>query len=238
MHRHTQKTFDCGTAALRAEVLEPVQPATASVIWLHGLGASGDDFVPVVPHLKLADDLSVRFIFPHAPEMPVTCNGGYIMPAWYDILALSEIRDVNVQDLQTGCDWINAIVCQQIAAGIAPERIVVMGFSQGGAVAYHTTLSFPQKLAGLIALSTYLPAPSLLTPQKRQANQTLPVRIAHGDFDDVVTERAGRLALQWLQEQGYDVQWKQYPMAHEVCISEIRQIGEWLTEMLNTGTGE
>ncbi len=235
MHTQTHQRFDCGNGTLHAEVLEPQQPATACVIWLHGLGASGDDFVPVPPHLKLPDSLSVRFIFPHAPDMPVTCNGGYIMPAWYDILELSEIRNINVNDLHTSCTRIAAIMQQQIAQGIAPDRIVLIGFSQGGAVAYHTVLAFPQKLAGLIALSTYLPSPDTLEQADRSANQSTPVRIAHGDFDDMVTERASRLAFDWLQQQGYDVEWKRYPMAHEICISEIRQIGEWLKGMLGAG---
>ncbi|MEZ5508914.1 MAG: alpha/beta fold hydrolase [Gammaproteobacteria bacterium] len=234
MHRHHRQRFIVNDGFLDAEVLEPAQPADACVIWLHGLGASGDDFVPVVPHLKLPDSLHARFIFPHAPAIPVTCNGGYIMPAWYDILALTEIRDINPAHLQQSCARISDILQQQIAQGIAPERIVVIGFSQGGAVAYHTALAFPQRLAGLIALSTYLPEPALLERAERDANHSLPVRIAHGDFDDMVTERASRLAFEWCRDQGYDVAWKNYPMAHEVCISEIRQIGEWLKGMLAT----
>src|SRR5690606_5575403 len=219
------------------EVLEPAQPASACVIWLHGLGASGDDFVPVVPHLKLPATLPVRFIFPHARAMPVTCNGGYIMPAWYDILELSEVRNINVADLQQSCARIAALVEQQIAGGIPAQRIVLAGFSQGGAVAYHTALTFGQKLAGLIALSTYLPCPELLLQADRSANQATPIRIAHGDADDMVTERASRMAFDWLQQQGYDVEWKQYPKAHEICISEIRQIGDWLGSMLDSSAG-
>lgn len=228
MHTHTHQHFDSDNGGLHAEVLEPSQPATACIIWLHGLGASGDDFVPVPPHLKLPDTLPVRFIFPHAPAMPVTCNSGIIMPAWYDILELSEIRNINRNDLHTSCTRIAAILQQQIAQGIAAERIILIGFSQGGAVAYHTALIFPQPLAGLIALSTYLPNPDTLEKADRRANQTLPIRIVHGDDDHMVTERASRQAFDWLQQQGYDVEWKRYPMAHEICISEIRQIGEWV----------
>ena len=222
---------------LDAELLEPQVPADACVIWLHGLGASGHDFVPVVPHLKLPEPASIRFIFPHAPDMPVTCNGGYIMPAWYDILALNEIREINVDDLRQSCSRIGDLIQQQIDQGIAPERIVLIGFSQGGAVAYHTALAYPQRLGGLIALSTYLPEPTLLEQRDRSANQGIPVRIAHGDFDDMVTERAARIAHDWLDARHYDVIWKNYPMAHEVCISEIRQIGEWLRQMLDTSAG-
>lgn len=232
MHRQQSVRLIVNDGFLDAELLEPQPPAEACVIWLHGLGASGDDFVPVVPHLKLPESCNIRFIFPHAPAMPVTCNGGYIMPAWYDILALTEIRDINVEHLRQSRQRINDIIDQQIAQGIPAERIVVIGFSQGGAVAYHTALSYPQKLAGLIALSTYLPEPDLLQNQDRSPNQTLPVRIAHGDFDDMVTERAARLAHDWCKQQGYDVEWKTYRMGHEVCVSEIRQIGSWITAML------
>ena len=232
MHEHQQRRLLVADGFLDCEWLEPEQPADACVIWLHGLGASGDDFVPVVPHLKLPQGPNIRFIFPHAPAMPVTCNGGYIMPAWYDILALSEIRKIEPGGLLQSRDRINAIIDQQIGQGIATDRIIVIGFSQGGAVAYHAALTYPQKLAGLIALSTYLPEPALLEQQDRSANQTSPVRIAHGDFDDMVTERASKLAYDWLQKQGYDVTWQRYPMAHEVCISEIRQIGQWIGEML------
>lgn len=235
MHQQQSVRLIVNDGFLDAELLEPPQPADACVIWLHGLGASGEDFVPVVPHLKLPDNLNIRFLFPHAPAIPVTCNGGYIMPAWYDILALSETREINDADLQHSIARINDLIQQQIAQGIAPDRIVLIGFSQGGAVAYHTALRFPQRLAGLIALSTYLPSSHLLEQQNRSANQGIPVRIAHGDFDDMVTERAARMAYDWLDARHYDVMWKNYPMAHEVCISEIRQIGEWLRGMLAAG---
>lgn len=214
------------------EPLEPQQPATACVIWLHGLGASGQDFVPVVPHLKLPATLPVRFVFPHAPAIPVTCNGGYVMPAWYDILALTEVRQIDAGHLQQNVARIQDLIRQQIAQGIPAQRIVLIGFSQGGAVAYHAALGLSERLGGLIALSTYLPEPELLERQDRSANASLPVRIVHGDDDDMVTLRSARWAHDWLQDKGYDVAWKTYSMGHEVCISEIRQIGEWLQEML------
>ena len=232
MHQHQAIRLQVTDGFLDAECLEPSQPADACVIWLHGLGASGDDFVPVVPHLKLSDANHIRFIFPHAPAIPVTCNSGYVMPAWYDILALTEIRKVNTQDLQQSTQRITDIIQQQMAQGIAAKRIVVIGFSQGGAVAYHVALGFSQTLAGLIALSTYLPEPALLEQQNREPNQSIPVRIAHGDLDDMVTERAARLAYHWCEEKGYDVEWKNYRMGHEVCVTEIRQIGHWIEAML------
>lgn len=229
--QHVRLTL--GDEHLEAELLEPRQPADACVIWLHGLGASGHDFVPVVPHLKLPPTLAVRFLFPHAPAIPVTCNSGYIMPAWYDILALTEVRQIDVGHLQQSVARIQTLIRQQMAQGIPARRIVLIGFSQGGAVAYHAALGFEQRLAGLIALSTYLPEPALLERQERSANQSLPARIVHGDQDDMVTERSARRAYEWLQARDYDVAWQTYPMGHEVCISEVRQIGAWLTEMLD-----
>ncbi len=217
---------------LSCETVEPTGTADACVIWLHGLGASGHDFVPVVPHLKLDDRNNVRFVFPHAPEIPVTCNAGYIMPAWYDILALTEIREINLEHLQQACGAIRQLIQQQLDQGIAADRIVLIGFSQGGAVAYHTALQYPQKLAGLIALSTYLPKPETLDKAALTANESIEIHIAHGDFDDVVTENAARTAFSWLQSEGYNVDWNHYPMGHEVCIQEIRQIGHWINGYL------
>lgn len=217
---------------LHCEISEPEQAANACVIWLHGLGASGHDFVPVVPHLKIKNDAAIRFIFPHAPEIPVTCNGGYIMPAWYDILALTEIRRINPDHLHQARGAINRLIQEQMDQGIHAERIILIGFSQGGAVAYHTALQCAHRLGGLIALSTYLPNPEALDEAARSANQSLEIHIAHGDYDDMVTEKAARSALTWLQEHQYQVDWSHYPMGHEVCVSEIRQIGQWINEWL------
>ncbi|MDY6922161.1 MAG: alpha/beta fold hydrolase [Pseudomonadota bacterium] len=217
---------------LACERIEPESPADACVIWLHGLGASGHDFVPVVPHLQLPESLAVRFLFPHAPSLPVTCNGGLVMPAWYDILALTEIREVNLAHLARSRQAVGDLIQQQLDAGIDSRRIILIGFSQGGAVAYHCALQYPLPLGGLIALSTYLPGPETLDPVSRQPNQQLPIHIAQGEWDDMVTERAARAAYTWLQEQGYTVDWQLYPMGHEVCVAEIRQIGRWLRQWL------
>lgn len=218
---------------LEYEVVEPKGDAGACVIWLHGLGADGHDFVPIVPHLHLPDDLQVRFLFPHAPRIPVTCNGGFVMPAWYDILALTEIREINLQHLKQAQKAVGALIQQQIDNGIDAARIGMIGFSQGGAVAYHTALEFQQPLAGLIALSTYLPNPETLDPNKRKQNQSTPIHIAHGTRDDMVTTRASKLALEWLQQNHYNVDWSSYEMGHEVNIQEIRQIGRWIKEWLS-----
>ncbi|MGC1510545.1 alpha/beta fold hydrolase [Ketobacter sp. MCCC 1A13808] len=217
---------------LEYEIIEPGREATACVIWLHGLGASGHDFIPVVPHLPLADDLSVRFIFPHAPSIPVSCNSGYVMPAWYDILALTEVREINQSHLEDSRMAVSLLIEQQIEQGIPCEKILLIGFSQGGAVVYHTGLQYPQKLAGLIALSTYMPNPQLLDDTARTTNQNITIHIAQGTADDMVKEPVAYLAYEWLQQHEYKVDWTTYPMGHEVCMPEIRQIGTWITELL------
>lgn len=215
------------------EIVEPQGEADACVIWLHGLGANGHDFVPVVPHLSLVDSLTVRFVFPHAPQIPVTCNGNIIMPAWYDILAMTEIREINIAHLKQAQQNIDALIQQQIDKDIAAQRIILIGFSQGGALAYHTALEYPKALAGLIALSTYLPNPEILEAKKLEANRNINIHIAHGEMDDMVTPRASKLALQWLNKEGYRVDWTAYPMGHELIIGEIRQIGQWISEFLS-----
>ena len=217
---------------LPREIIEPEKKANASVIWLHGIGADGYDFVPVIPHLKLPEALQVRFVFPHAPIRPVTCNGGYEMRAWYDILELSEIRKINEAHLKESARQVEALIKAENAQNIPSDRIILMGFSQGGAVAYHTALHYPEKLAGLIALSTYMGITENIEQSRHPANQDLPIRIAHGTLDDMVTERAGRKAFDLLNSLNYDVAWKSYRMGHEICLPEIRDIGRWIQEML------
>lgn len=212
--------------------VEPPRPATATIIWLHGLGANGHDFEPVIPHLKLPDTLSVRFIFPHAPVQPVTCNGGMAMPSWYDILALTEIRKINEQDLIDTSRTISQLIDEEIERGIAAENILLVGFSQGGAVAIHTALRYPQSLAGLLALSTYMPREESIAEEASPANKDITIHMAHGDHDDIVTPRAARKAFDDLQRHNYRVTWNNYTMGHELCLPEIRDIGRWITELL------
>ena len=214
------------------ETVEPAEEANASVIWLHGIGADGYDFVPVVPHLKLPEHLQVRFIFPHAPIRAVTCNAGYEMRAWYDILELSEIRKINKAHLQESCEQIRELIDMENAREIPSERIILMGFSQGGAVAYHTALHHPEPLAGLIALSTYMGVTQGIKESRHPANERLPIRVAHGKQDDMVTERNARMAYDLLKDLDYDIVWKSYQMGHELCLPEIRDIGRWIEEML------
>ena len=204
-----------------------------AVIWLHGLGADGSDFEPVVPELRLDDSPGVRFIFPHAPEMPVTCNGGYIMPAWYDIISLEpHSRRVDEAGIVHSRAAIRSLIARENERGIPCERIFLAGFSQGGAVAYVTALTHPEKLAGLIALSTYLPTPQLVIDEATAANRALPIFAAHGSEDDVVSPTLGRQARDFLVQQGYRSEWREYPMPHSVCLEEIVDIGAWLRPRL------
>lgn len=221
------------SANLQAIELTHGGPVAYSVIWLHGLGADGSDFVPVVPELGLADAPGVRFIFPHAPEIPVTCNGGYVMPAWYDIISLApETRKIDAAGLSRSRDAIRQLIAQENQRGIPASRIFLAGFSQGGAVAYSTALTHPEALAGVIALSTYIPSTDLLQPELNQANRQIPVFAAHGSQDDVVSPILGKQARDFLLAEGYAVGWQEYPMPHTVCLEEIEAIGAWLAERL------
>lgn len=200
-----------------------------AVIWMHGLGADGSDFVPVVPELGLAASPGVRFIFPHAPEIPVTCNGGYIMRAWYDIISLEKTsRRIDEAGIIESRRAIRQLIARENARGIPSERIFLAGFSQGGAVAYSTALTHPDKLAGVIALSTYLPSVDLVTRELSEANRAIPVFAAHGSHDDVVSPELGLIARDFLIRHGYPVNWQTYPIPHSVCLEEVAAIGHWL----------
>ncbi|MEN6670716.1 alpha/beta hydrolase [Psychrobacter sp. B38] len=201
-----------------------------AVIWLHGLGASGHDFEPVVPQLGLSDDMAVRFIFPHAPKRAVTVNGGMVMPAWYDILEMSLERKIDVAQIEASSKQIKDLVRREIEQGVAPEHIVIAGFSQGGAVAYHVALGYPERLAGLMTLSTYLATNDSI--DYSTANKDMPILIEHGSHDPVVPIILGEQAKQLLSDKGYDVTYHTYPMAHQVCMPQIQNIGQWLNSIL------
>lgn len=206
-----------------------------SVIWLHGLGADGSDFLPVVPHLGLDQGPAVRFVFPHAPEIAVTCNGGYVMPAWYDIISLDvDNRQVDAEGLLRSRASIRQLIARENDRGIPCRNIFLAGFSQGGAVAYLTGLSHAERLAGIIALSTYIPAPQLLTEEASEANRSLPIFAAHGSEDDVVSPQLGTKARDLLAASGYSIEWHEYPMPHSVCPEEIAAIGDWLRARIDT----
>jgi phospholipase/carboxylesterase len=208
--------------------LETNPNPTAAVIWLHGLGASGHDFEPVVPELGLPDNAAVRFIFPHAPNMPVTINGGMTMPAWYDIKAMDIDRVVDTDQLMASSDAVAKLVDREIERGVKSENIVIAGFSQGGAVAYELGLSYPKRLAGIIALSTYFATAK--TVKRSEANRDIPIRIYHGTFDPMVPEALGRQSVEKLQDMGFEPTYETYPMEHSVCMEEIVDIGKFLRD--------
>ncbi len=210
--------------------IEPKAPATATVILLHGLGANGNDFVPVVAELRLPAGLPVRFIFPNAPSIPVTINGGYVMPAWYDITEINIDRKIDATQLIASAEQVRLLIDREIDRGIPSDRIVIAGFSQGGAVAYQAALTYMQPLAGLLCMSTYFATRQTLTPNS--ANRTLPIFICHGTADPMVPERMGQGALQDLTARGYPVEYKAYPMGHEVCAAQIADISRWLQQVL------
>ncbi|HSW15148.1 MAG TPA: carboxylesterase [Solimonas sp.] len=215
-----------------AVTLEPATAADACVIWLHGLGADGHDFVPLVPELGLPKDHAIRFIFPHAPVRPVTLNGGMPMRAWYDIPSLSLGGRQDEAGIRASEARITGLIAEQVAGGIKEQRIVIAGFSQGGAITLHMGVRHPRRLAGLIALSTYMPLHELVQGEAHPANRDLPVFMAHGRFDNIVPHDWGKTSAQGLQALGYPVEWHDYPMQHQVCEEEIEQLGRWLTQRL------
>ena len=211
-------------------IIESPRPADACVIWLHGLGADRYDFVPVVKALELPADHGVRFIFPQAPTRPVTINGGFPMPSWFDILAISPQRVMNLEQLGESVTLLRGLVDQQIAEGIRAERIVLAGFSQGGAIAMRAAVDSGLPLAGVMALSTY--GPTLEQALADNRGPTLDVFFAHGLQDDILVPQLGRQAHDLLQAAGHQTHWHDYPMAHEVCPQEIADIRNWLTGRL------
>lgn len=217
---------------LKREILEPSGKIKKSVIWLHGLGANGHDFVPIVPELQLPEDAGIRFIFPHAPERPVTLNNGYVMPAWYDLLSLDRSKTVEESDLLKTVDWITDLVDEQVASGIAPENIMLIGFSQGGVIALHTALRYPKPLAGIMALSTYFPFAEKTLKQVSDAHRKMPIFAAHGVQDPVVTIASWETYVPLLKADGFNVAAHSYPMEHSLCIEEIVDMRKWFKSVL------
>ncbi len=209
-----------------------------SVIWLHGLGADGNDFVPIVQQLALPD-FGIRFIFPHAPMMPVTINGGFVMRAWYDILSADispgsgqERKLEDESGMRNSENVIRQFIDREVARGIPASRIVLAGFSQGGAMALQTGLRYGHKIAGLMALSAYLPLKSKLSSERDPANQDTPIFMGHGSIDNVVPVSLASASQAHLAELGYEVEWHAYPMMHEVCHEELVDIGNWMAKVL------
>lgn len=213
-------------------ILEPANAADAAVIWLHGLGADGHDFVPIVPELHLPAGLAVRFIFPHARVRPVTINNGYAMRAWYDIKALALSGPEDEAGIRESENAVRALIQTQRDAGIAANRIVIAGFSQGGAIALQTALRYPERLVGVLALSTYLPLRGALTAELSQSNRDVPILMCHGTVDPVVPLALGAMSRDALRAQGIAVDWREYPMQHEVSMAEIGDIAKWFASVL------
>ncbi|HEY7656326.1 MAG TPA: alpha/beta fold hydrolase [Burkholderiales bacterium] len=223
-----------------AELLDSIAIETgknpsASVIWMHGLGADGNDFVPIVNELELDGARVIRFLFPHAPMRPVTINNGYVMRAWYDV-SFGDLegnsRRADERGVRESQERIAAFIEREEARGVAPECIVLAGFSQGGAIALQTGLRYPRKLAGVMALSTYLPLAESLPREAAAANRRTPVFMAHGTYDPVVPLVMGAGSMTFLTGLGYAVEWRQYPIPHSVCPEEIQDIGAWLRKVL------
>lgn len=210
--------------------IEPGSTADAAVIWLHGLGANGHDFEPIVPELRLPDSLAMRFVFPHAPAMPVTINNGYVMPAWYDITELKIDHEVDEQGLMRSSESVRALIDRERERGIRSNRIIVAGFSQGGAVAYQVALTYPEPLAGLLALSAYFATAGTIRPDP--ANTDLPIQIFHGTADPIVPEALGQKSCTILGDMGYRPGYKTYPMQHAVCPEEIEDVSKCMQDWL------
>jgi phospholipase/carboxylesterase len=209
-------------------VLAPDTAPLGTVIVLHGLGADGWDFVPVVQELRLPDALPLRFVFPHAPVRPVTVNNGYEMRAWYDIREFSITGREDLEGITEATDRVRGYVERESEHGVAPSAVVLAGFSQGGAVALHAGLRARERLAGIVGLSTYLPFKTRLQAEVSQTHRDLPILMCHGTGDPVVSIELGQMSRDALKEHGYEVEWHAYPMGHEVCLPEIQHVSRWL----------
>jgi phospholipase/carboxylesterase len=202
----------------------------ASILWLHGLGADGSDFAPIADELALP--LAVRFVFPHAPSMPVTVNGGYVMPAWYDIYSQDIAGGQDEAGIRNSQSMLTELIGRERSRGINPRRIVLAGFSQGGAIALQTALRYPDRLAGVMALSTYLPLDGSLAAEMTEANRDLPLFMAHGHYDTVIPQQVAAMSRERLKSAGYSVEWHEYPMMHSVCAEELADIRGYLLKVL------
>ena len=215
--------------------IESAPNPTAAVIWMHGLGADGNDFAPIVPELRLGKSPAIRFVFPHAPMMPVTINNGYVMRAWYDVSfgdLEGNTRRADEKGVRASQARIGALIEREISRGIDGKKIVLAGFSQGGAIALQTGLRHPQRLAGIMALSTYLPLAETLAQEASAANRDVPIFYVHGTYDPVIPFQMATLSRDKLAAAGYRIEWHEYPMQHSVCLEEVAAIAEWLKAVL------
>jgi phospholipase/carboxylesterase len=209
-------------------VLIPAGTPAASVIWLHGLGADGHDFVPIVPELRLPASPALRFVFPHAPLRPVTINNGMRMRAWYDIVSLSASGPPEEARIRASADALERWIAREVELGVPASRIIIAGFSQGGAIALHAALRHAERLSGILALSTYLPLHARLAAEAAPANRDVPILMCHGREDPVLPMALGTTSRDWLRGLGYTVKWKDYRMQHQVCMEEVADISLWL----------
>jgi phospholipase/carboxylesterase len=220
---------------LEAIEIETGKSPAASVIWMHGLGADGSDFVPIVEELELDGTPGIRFLFPHAPMRPVTINNGTVMRAWFDV-SLGDLegnsRRADERGVRESQAQIAALIEREAERGVGPEHIVLAGFSQGGAIALQTGLRHPRRLAGVMALSTYLPLADTLAREATPASKATPIFMAHGIYDPLIPLAMGAGSMTLLTGFGYTVEWRQYPMPHSVCPEEIEDIGAWLRRVL------
>lgn len=218
------------TGCLPAVEMNPEAEADASIIWLHGLGADGHDFEPVVPQLGLPDSLAVRFVFPHAPEKAITINKGYVMRAWFDILEPGNERGINSGQLLMSSIDVHKLIDREIERGVDSQRIVLAGFSQGGAVCYQAALTYDKPLAGVLALSTWFPSANSI--EVHPANTSLPVAVYHGTQDPIITPDMAANSISYLQNLGLSPSYITYPMPHAVCAEEIQDISSVLQSWL------
>jgi phospholipase/carboxylesterase len=204
----------------------------ASIIWLHGLGADGYDFVPIVKELEALNAPAARYVFPHAPQIPVTINNGYVMRAWYDVRGADLLQREDAAGIRASAELVEQLIAREVERGIARERIVLAGFSQGGAITLHTGLRLAQPLAGLLALSTYLPLADVFAAERNSACSRVPIFMAHGTADPIVPMQRGTASRDRLRALGYDVEWHEYPMPHSVCGEEVEDIARFLAKVL------
>jgi phospholipase/carboxylesterase len=217
---------------LPAVEINPSSPHQATIIWLHGLGADGHDFEAIAPHLQSQVPIPIRFVFPHAPRRPITINGGYIMRAWYDIAAANLSREEDSRGIHESARQLDILIQREIGSGIDARRIVLAGFSQGGAIVLHTGLRYPQRLGGILALSTYLPLAATVAAEIHPANRDTPIFMGHGDQDPIVPMPHALKSKKLLQELGFTVEWRSYGMPHSVCDEEVNDIATWLAHVL------
>lgn len=215
--------------------IESAPNPSAAVIWMHGLGADGNDFAPIVPELRLGASPAIRFVFPHAPTMPVTINNGYVMRAWYDV-SFGDLegttRRADEKGVRASQERIGALIERELGRGIPANKVVLAGFSQGGAIALQTGLRYPQRLAGIMALSTYLPLAETLAAEAAPANRDVPIFYVHGTHDPVIPFAMATGSRDLLSAAGYSIEWHEFPMQHSVCMEEVEAISAWLKKVL------